>query len=147
MRYLQDLRSGDTIDLGTTRLSEADIQRFAESYDPQPQYVDESVAVPLHSGFVASPWQTILVAHGLMVKELTNHIADLGHFEIFDIRAPARIQPDRTLRAEARVKEVQDVDAAEDRGAVLLDVEMFDTDDELLGGFTSRLLVSRRPRH
>ncbi len=140
------MRGGDTVDLGTASLSEDEIRAFTENFDPQPQYVDESVSKPLHDGLVASPWHTTVIANRLLVDGLINHIADLGHFEIGEIKAPLRLKADQTIRAEACVREVADAPEADDRGAVIVDVELFDPSDRLVGGFATRLLVARRPR-
>ena len=55
MRYLHEYSPGDTIALGTTSLPQDEIDAFNHRYDPQPQFVDDSLAGPLHGGRIASP--------------------------------------------------------------------------------------------
>ncbi|GAA3463599.1 MaoC/PaaZ C-terminal domain-containing protein [Saccharothrix longispora] len=52
MRYFEDFRVGDVHELGSCRISEADVRSFAQRYDPQPLHLGLS-GEPV----IASGWQ------------------------------------------------------------------------------------------
>lgn len=146
LRYYNDLRVGDTFDLGSGELSAIEIAEFTERYDPQPQYRDESIAGPLHGGFVASPWQAAALAQSLLVADLTNHVADLGHFGVSDLAAPARACAGISLRGEASVIEHSDSDTTADRGRVAFKVSLLDDKETTVLSFVSHMQIAKKPR-
>ncbi len=55
--YLNDLEIGQRWSGGPITMSEADIVRFAEEFDPQPMHVDkEAAAAGRFGGLIASGW-------------------------------------------------------------------------------------------
>lgn len=146
LRYYHDLRVGDTFDLGSGELSAIEIAAFSERYDPQPQYLDESIAGPMHGGFVASPWQAAALAQSMLVAELTNHVADLGHFGVSDLSAPGRACAGITLRGEASVIEQSDTDTSADRGNVAFQVSLLDEKEITILSFVSHMQIAKKPR-
>lgn len=146
IRYFNDLREGDTFELGSSALSAIEIAEFSERYDPQPQYVDASIAGPLHGGFVASPWQAAALAQSLLVANLTNHIADLGHFSISDLTAPGRACAGVALRGEASVIASSIDNETSDRGTVKFGIKLLDEADTTILSFVSSMQIARKPR-
>src|SRR2546421_9929951 len=58
-RYFDDFSEGETLDLGTVTISEAEIIAFGRQYDPQPFHVDpEAARASPFGGVIASGWQT-----------------------------------------------------------------------------------------
>ncbi|ACB93826.1 MaoC family dehydratase [Beijerinckia indica] len=58
-QYLEDLRIGEEITLGTELFTAESIISFASAYDPQPFHLDEEAARQSHFGrLAASGWQT-----------------------------------------------------------------------------------------
>ncbi len=59
MRFYDDIRVGDRVELGSHRFTTEDIKVFARQFDPQPFHVDEGEGARSHfGGLVASGWHT-----------------------------------------------------------------------------------------
>jgi acyl dehydratase len=68
MRYWEDLKVGETTDLGSCAITEAEILAFARKYDPQPFHVDpEAARRSLYGGLIASGWHTCALMMRLSV--------------------------------------------------------------------------------
>src|SRR5581483_7225606 len=65
MRYFEDFREGEVIELGSHRLTRDEIVEFARQWDPQPFHVSD-VEWPF-GGLIASGWHTILIGIRLAV--------------------------------------------------------------------------------
>lgn len=70
--FYEELEVGDRIDLGTLHFTEADIIRFARSFDPQFFHVDpEAAKASIFGGLIASGWHTGAGWMGQMVRSRT----------------------------------------------------------------------------
>ncbi|HWV51901.1 MaoC family dehydratase [Pseudorhodoplanes sp.] len=59
MRFYEDIRVGDRVELGSHLFIAEDIKTFARQFDPQPFHVDETGGERSHFGaLIASGWQT-----------------------------------------------------------------------------------------
>jgi acyl dehydratase len=68
MKYLQDVRIGETIEVGSHTFTADEIKSFAARYDPQPFHLDEAAAARSHFGrLCASGWHTASIWMRLMV--------------------------------------------------------------------------------
>ena len=68
MRYFEDLRVGDRMELGSHTFSADGIKGFASRFDPQPFHLDEAAAARSPFGALcASGWHTASVWMRLMV--------------------------------------------------------------------------------
>lgn len=62
MKYLEDLKPGERIELGSHTFTADEIKHFARRYDPQPFHLDEDAAKRSHFGALcASGWHTALI--------------------------------------------------------------------------------------
>jgi acyl dehydratase len=62
MRFYEDIRVGDKLELGSHLFTAEDIKVFASQFDPQPFHIDEAAANRSHfGGLIASGWQTASV--------------------------------------------------------------------------------------
>jgi acyl dehydratase len=62
MRYFEDFRVGDTFDLGSRAVTQAEIIDFASQFDPQPFHTDQQRARnSFFGGLVASGWHTTAI--------------------------------------------------------------------------------------
>ena len=67
--YLEDIAVGQRFGTGTVRVSEDDIVRFAQNYDPQPFHLDPALAEQtLFGGLAASGWHTAALTMRLLVE-------------------------------------------------------------------------------
>lgn len=70
MRFYDDIRVGDRVDLGSHRFTAEDIKMFARQFDPQPFHVDEEEGARSHfGGLVASGWHTA----SIWMRKLVDH--------------------------------------------------------------------------
>jgi acyl dehydratase len=70
MRFYDDLRVGDRVELGSHLFTADDIKTFARQFDPQAFHVDEEQGVRSHFGaLVASGWHTA----SIWMRKLVDH--------------------------------------------------------------------------
>jgi acyl dehydratase len=68
MKYFEDIRVGDTYELGRHTFGADEIKAFARRFDPQLFHTDEAAAERSHFGaLIASGWHTAVVWMRLMV--------------------------------------------------------------------------------
>ncbi|WP_089609876.1 MaoC/PaaZ C-terminal domain-containing protein [Dehalobacterium formicoaceticum] len=67
--YFEDLIIGQKFSLGEITLTEEEIHRFAEEFDPLPIHVDPEFAKEsIYGGIIASGFHTLCVLYGKWVK-------------------------------------------------------------------------------
>lgn len=147
MQYLHDFRVGETVTLGEESLSLEEIRTFAERYDPQPRYLDDSVAEPLFGGPVASQWQLIALGQSMLVKGLLNQTAHLGVPTVSEIKFLKHAGAGRRIRAELTVVEIVQPPEQPDRGNLTAQIELFDHNNHPLLGMNSLVVIAKKPRH
>ena len=147
MRYLHEYSPGDTIALGSSMLPQDEIDAFSERYDPQPQYVDDSLAGPLHGGRIASPWQAASLAQSLFVRECLNLTADLGVSEIRAVQYETPLRADSTVHGELTINSIVDAPEQQDRGLIDADIVLYDDADCIVLRQNVVFAVARKPRH
>jgi len=68
VRYWEDLKVGETAELGSCAVTEAEILAFARKYDPQPFHTDpEAARRSIYGGLIASGWHTCALMMRLSV--------------------------------------------------------------------------------
>jgi acyl dehydratase len=68
MKYFEDIRVGETSQIGRHTFSAEDIKGFAARFDPQPFHLDEAAAERSHFGrLCASGWHTACVWMRLLI--------------------------------------------------------------------------------
>jgi acyl dehydratase len=78
MKFFEDMRVGDRLELGRYTFAADDIRKFAAQYDPQPFHTDEAAAARSHfGGLVASGWHTASVYMKLQAQEIAARRAPL----------------------------------------------------------------------
>jgi len=59
MRYFEDFKPGEVIELGSRTITKEGIIAFAKEFDPQAFHVDEEAAKhTIYGGLLASGWHT-----------------------------------------------------------------------------------------
>ena len=70
MRFYDDIRVGDRVELGSHLFTAEDIKTFARQFDPQAFHVDEEQGARSHfGGLVASGWHTA----SMWMRKLVDH--------------------------------------------------------------------------
>ena len=143
MKYFEDLKVGDTWDPGSVSVSEDDILRFAEEFDPQSFHVDHDAAERNFGGLIASGWHTAALAMRPFAEHVLDDVAVVAAAGIEDLTWTEPVRPGDTLTVHA---EVVDKDAwNDDRGLVSFQVTATNQDGERVHRRTDRVVVERRP--
>jgi len=107
MRYFEDFRVGETGELGSHGITEAEILAFARKYDPQPFHVDpEAARGTIFGGLIASGWHTCAILMRLSVEAARGEeAAGTGSPGVDSCRWLKPVRPGDTLSARTEVLE------------------------------------------
>ncbi|MBA0053178.1 MaoC family dehydratase [Streptomyces sp. AJS327] len=104
MRYFEDFRAGDIHELGTVRVTEADVLAFAKRFDPQPFHTDQRLAEESEfGGLVASGWHTASLFMRRYVDGLLAHSACAGSPGVDELRYHRPVRPGDVLTARVEI--------------------------------------------
>jgi acyl dehydratase len=79
MHFFEDIRIGETHEIGRHTFTADGIKRFAARYDPQPFHLDEAAAARSHFGALcASGWHTAAVCMRMLVARKDRVVAELA---------------------------------------------------------------------
>jgi acyl dehydratase len=131
MRYLEDFREGEVIELGAETVSEKEMVEFARRYDAQPFHVDPAEAArTMYGGLIASGWHTGSIFMGLLVRGLLHEVASLGAPGLDELKWLKPVRPGDTLRARITVLGTRVSTKDPRRGSILCSGELFNQKDE-----------------
>lgn len=140
------LAPGDELDLGSRRITEAEIVAFARDFDPQPFHLDPDAAESsIFGGIIASGWHTCALTMRLLVDGFLSHAASMGSPGVEQIRWLRPVRPDDTLAARIRVLEKRPSQSKPDRGSIRTLTEVTNQAGELVMTMESFVLMGRTP--
>ena len=157
MKYLEDIRIGDTTELGRHTFTAEEIKSFAERYDPQPFHLDEAAAARSHFGaLVASGWHTGSVCIRLIIQDrLRQEEAMRARGEPIGRTGPSPgfrelkwlkpVYAGDTISYASEVIETREVQSRADKGLVSALNTGTNQAGELVFSFISVIFVDRRP--
>jgi acyl dehydratase len=157
MKYLEDIRIGETVEFGRHTFTAAEIKSFAERYDPQPFHLDEAAAVCSHFGaLVASGWHTgsvcirLMIEHRLRQEEAMRArgepVGRTGPSPGFrDLKWLKPVYAGDTITYASEVIEAREVRSRPDKGIVSALNTGTNQAGELVFSFVSVVFVDRRP--
>ncbi|HUJ25256.1 MAG TPA: MaoC family dehydratase [Myxococcales bacterium] len=146
MRYLEDLREGQIIELGEETISEREIVEFARRFDAQPFHVDREAAQrSMYGGIIASGWHTGSLFMGLLVRGLLHDVASLGAPGLDELKWLKPVRPGDTLRARLTILGVRTSASKPDRGWITGLGELFNQEGELVMTIRWPAMIGRRP--
>ncbi|MYW90769.1 hypothetical protein G3I59_09145 [Amycolatopsis rubida] len=103
----EDLPVGELIDLGSRRVSRAEIIEFAMQWDPQPFHTDPDFARGTVFGdVIGSGLHTLAVFQRLAALNLYRYWALVAGRAVRNVQLTAPLRPDTTVRATIRVDSV-----------------------------------------
>jgi acyl dehydratase len=107
VKYWEDFEVGETSEMGSHRITEAEILAFARKYDPQPFHTDEATArASLYGGLIASGWHTCAVMMRLSVEaNQRERAAATGSPGLDSCRWLKPVRPDDVLTGRTEVLE------------------------------------------
>lgn len=143
--HFEDLTVDEPHDLGTFSLSAEDVVAFAEQFDPQPMHTDpEAAAEGPFDGLVASGWHTASATMRVLVDEFLSDAATLGAAGVDELRWPAPLRPDETVRVRAAVRDKRPSESSPDRGLARVEVTATTSDGTTVLRYVGIVLFARR---
>jgi acyl dehydratase len=143
MRYFEDFREGEVIELGSHRLTQDEIIDFARQWDPQPFHVGD-VEWP-YGGLIASGWHTLMIGIRLAVEVVMNHAHGMGASRVEGIEWLKPVRPGDELTYRLRVLDARPSERSTERGTVRLACEASDAAGEPVARVVVPMLFRRRP--
>jgi acyl dehydratase len=106
MLHAEDLAEGQTFQLGSYTIGEAEILEFAGKYDPVPIHTDPvAAAAGPFGGLIASGFNTIAIYQRLVVEAIWSKVAGIVGRSL-EIRIPSPVRPGATLTGQSRVEKI-----------------------------------------
>ena len=146
MRYFEDFKLGDVIELGSRTISKERILAFAREFDPQPFHTDEEAATrSIYGGLLASGWHTGSLLMRILYDGLLKDTASLGSPGIDELRWLEPVRPGDTLTARMTIVEAIPSRSKPDRGLIRSLMEMRNQYGRVVLTFRGLSLLGRRP--
>jgi acyl dehydratase len=104
MRYFEDFDPGDEFEFGNYTVTEEEIIRFAEQFDPQSFHLDSVAAKEsIFGGLIASGMHTLSILMRMTVDGFLNQVAGLGSPGIDEAKWLVPVRPGDTLSVHLTV--------------------------------------------
>jgi acyl dehydratase len=146
MRYFEDFKPGEVIELGSRTITKEAIVAFATEFDPQVFHVDEEAAKrTIYGGLLASGWHTGSLLMRLLYEGLLKGTVSLGSPGIDELRWLRPVRPGDTLSARMTVIESIPSRSKPDRGIIRSVLEMRNQHGEVVLTLRGMSLLGRRP--
>ena len=158
MKFFEDIRVGDTLELGRHRFTAEEIKAFAHRFDPQHFHIDEEAAAQSpFGGLIASGWHTASVWMRLMVDHRRHmieavrgrgeQVAGIGPALGFrELKWLKPVYADDTVEYASEVVELRPSDSRSDLGLMTVRSTGVNQNGELVISFISTTFVERRPQ-
>ena len=142
--YLEDFYIGRRFVTEPVTLSEEDILKFANKYDPQPFHIDKNIVEnSIYGGLIASGFQTIAVGAGQWLRTGLQEGTGMGGPGLRDIRWLAPVRPEDTLETTVEIANSRESISKPDRGLVWFSYTMRSS-NEVIATFTAIILIKKR---
>jgi len=146
MRYFEDFKPGDVLELGSHTITKDAILAFARQFDPQIFHLDEEAAKQtIFGGLIASGWHTGSIMMRLLCEGLIKDTISLGSPGIDQMRWVKPVRPGDTLSLRLTVTEVVPSRSKPDRGIVRSLMELRNQHGEIVVTIQGMSLLGRRP--
>lgn len=158
MKFFEDIRVGDTVEVGRHTFTADDIKTFARRFDPQLFHVDEAAAERSHFGALcASGWHTAAVWMRLMVDHRRREaeaahargepVASMGPALGFrDLKWLKPVYVSDTIVYRSEVIETRISESRPGRGLTTIRSTGINQNGDLVISFVSTTFVERRPK-
>lgn len=143
--YFDELKVGYKFETGARSLSLDDILTFAGQWDPQPFHTDPVAAEQsTYGGIIASGFQTILIAFGLILESDIWREASMGSPGMQDVRWLKPVRPGDSLRVRGEVLASHPSRSRPDRGRTDIAYEILNQHDEVVAAFQATQILKRK---
>ena len=145
-RYFEDFQPGETVELGSHRVTEAEIIAFAKQFDPQTFHTDPVAARETGFGeLVASGWHTSAMFMRLLVDGLLKESSAIASPGVDELRWRRPVRPGDTLSARATVFDAVPSHTRADRGLVRHDCTVTNQKGEVVMTLRTLAFFARKP--
>jgi acyl dehydratase len=146
VRYWEDFKPGQVIELGSRTIDKDSILGFAREFDPQPFHTDEEAARrTIFGGLIASGWHTGSLSMRLFYDGLIKDVVSLGSPGFDELRWVKPVRPGDTLSARFTVLECVASRSKPDRGVIRALLETRNQQGEVVMSITAVNIFGRRP--
>ena len=146
MRYWEDIKEGEVVELGSRTMDKERMIAFAREFDPQPFHTDEKVAEgSIYGGLIASGWLTGSTLMRLFYDGFLKDAASMGSPGIDELRWLKPVRPGDTLSARLIVLETAASRSKPDRGIVRSLMEVLNQRGEIVMTTKGVNFFRRRP--
>ena len=146
IRYWEDFKPGEVIELGSRTIDKDSILAFAREFDPQPFHTDEEAARhTVFGGLIASGWHTGSLSMRLFYDGLIKDVVSLGSPGFDELRWVKPVRPGDTLSARFTVLECVESRSKPDRGVIRALLETRNQHGEVVMSIKAVNLFGRRP--
>jgi acyl dehydratase len=144
VRYLEDLKVGETCESAPRQVTEEELLAFARLYDPQYFHADPQAAkASRFGGLVASGIFTMAIWRALD-HQMAPDIAWICGVAWDDVRFLLAVRPGDTLRARSRCLSTRASGKDAQRGVTVFQYELVNQHEELVFTCRSTNLIERR---
>jgi len=106
VRYWEDIKAGEVIELGRRAVTKEAILTFAREFDPQPFHADEAAAQrTIWGGLIASGWHTGSMLMRLFYDGFLKDTVSLGSPGIDELKWLKPVRPGDTLSGRLTILE------------------------------------------
>jgi len=146
VRYWDDVKEGDVVELGSRTLDKERMIAFAREFDPQPFHTDEKAAeASIYGGLIASGWLTGSVLMRLFCDGYLKDTASMGSPGLEELRWLKPVRPGDTLTGRFTVLETTPSRSKPDRGIVRSLMEVMNQHGEVVMSTKGVNFFRRRP--
>jgi acyl dehydratase len=146
VRYWEDIKEGEVVELGSRTLDKDRMVAFAHEFDPQPFHTDEKAAeASIWGGLIASGWLTGSVLMRIFYDGFLKDTASMGSPGIDELRWLKPVRPGDTLTVRLTVLETTASRSKPDRGIVRSLMEVLNQHGEIVMTTKGVNFFRRRP--
>ena len=146
-RHFEDLRIGEVIDLGHTKVSKEMIITFAREFDPFPFHLDETAAkASLLGGLASSGWQTGALSLRMLVDSFLSTVASAGGLGFTDLKWKNPVMVDDSIGGTVTIADLRRSESHPQWGIMTLDFDVRNQKDQpVLTMRLANLIDTREP--
>ena len=146
MRYWEDIKAGEVIELGSCTVTKEAMVAFAREFDPQPFHTDEETAKrTIWGGLIASGWHTGSMLMRLFYDGFLKDTVSLGSPGIDELKWLKPVRPGDTLSGRLTILETVLSRSKPDRGIIRSQMEVLNQHGEIVMSTKGVNFFARRP--
>ena len=146
MRYWEDIKAGEVIELGSCTVTKEAMVAFAREFDPQPFHTDEETAKrTIWGGLIASGWHTGSMLMRLFYDGFLKDTVSLGSPGIDELKWNKPVRPGDRLSGRLTILDTAPSRSKPDRGIVRSFMEVVNQHGEVVMTTKGVNFFARRP--